>query len=189
MAAGDVAAAGPLPVPGALPASGELPASGGLPELANVSWRKCADEASLRRADRTWTLSIVAHEVQVLTRTPERRVAHGVLLGCGVWVVNLHATAHDEAAAQRDGSAAGSAALRWARDDPVVLAGDFNLRAPGWPGFAAAGGHDVDHVFVAGAVEAARSAEVLERGTLSDHAPVAVDLRLTISEAGDGPDV
>lgn len=140
--------------------------------------------AILARRDR-----IVAHEVQVLTRTPERRVAHGVLLGCGVWVVNLHATAHDEAAAQRDGSAAGSAALRWARDDPVVLAGDFNLRAPGWPGFAAAGGHDVDHVFVAGAVEAARSAEVLERGTLSDHAPVAVDLRLTISEAGDGPDV
>jgi len=67
MAAGDVAAAGPLPVPGALPASGELPAPGGLPELANVSWRNRADEASLRRADRTWTLSIVAHEVPFLT--------------------------------------------------------------------------------------------------------------------------
>jgi len=44
-----------------------LAASGELPELANVHWRERADEASLRRADRTWTLSIVAHEVPFLT--------------------------------------------------------------------------------------------------------------------------
>ena len=101
--------------------------------------------AILARRDR-----IVTHHVEVLTRSPERRVVHGVSLGCGVWVVNLHATAHDEAAALRDGAAAAAAALRWARGDAVVLGGDFNLRAPEWDGFARVGGHDVDHLFTAG---------------------------------------
>jgi endonuclease/exonuclease/phosphatase family metal-dependent hydrolase len=133
--------------------------------------------AILARHDR-----IVAHEMRLLTRTPERRVAHGVSLGCGVWVVNLHATAHDEAAAQRDGAAAAAAALEWARGDAVVLGGDFNLRSPAWPGFAGVGGHDVDHVLIAGALRARGPAQVLDRGTLSDHAPVAVDLRLTVGE-------
>jgi hypothetical protein len=40
-----------------------LPASGELPELANVHWRERAGERSLRRADRLWTLSTVAHEI------------------------------------------------------------------------------------------------------------------------------
>ncbi len=140
--------------------------------------------AILARRDR-----IVAHQVQPLTRAPERRVAHGVSLGCGVWVVNLHATAHDTRAAERDGGTAAAAALAWAQGEPLVFGGDFNLRAPQWPEFAAAGGHDVDHLFTAGAVTALRTAEVLDRGALSDHAPVAVDLRLTIGEAEDGPDV
>jgi endonuclease/exonuclease/phosphatase family metal-dependent hydrolase len=140
--------------------------------------------AILARRDR-----IVAHHVQPLTRTPERRVAHGVSLGCGVWVVNLHATAHNEAAAQRDGATAAGAALTWSRGGPLVLGGDFNLGAPQWPGFLAAGGHDVDHVFTAGALEAHRAAQVLDRGALSDHAPVAIDLRLTAGEPGADPDV
>jgi endonuclease/exonuclease/phosphatase family metal-dependent hydrolase len=136
--------------------------------------------AILARRDR-----VVAHEVQVLTRKPERRVAHGVLLGCGVWVVNLHATAHDTPAAERDGATAAAAALRWAEDGAVVLGGDFNLRDPRWPGFTAAGGNDVDHVFTAGALRAVGAAEVLDRGQLSDHAPVAVGLRLAIGSDGD----
>jgi endonuclease/exonuclease/phosphatase family metal-dependent hydrolase len=140
--------------------------------------------AILARRDR-----IVTHQVEVLTRSPERRVAHGVSLGCGVWVVNLHATAHDEAAALRDGAAAAAAALRWAGGDAVVLGGDFNLRAPEWDGFTPVGGHDVDHLFTAGAVEGRSGAEVLDRGALSDHAPVAAALRLTVGEAGDAPDV
>ena len=140
--------------------------------------------AIIARRDR-----IVAHRVQPLARTPERRVAHGVSLGCGVWVVNLHATAHDDAAAERDGATAADSALLWARGEPLVFGGDFNLRAPQWPGFATAGGHDVDHVFTAGAVTARRTAEVLDRGELSDHAPVAVDLSLTVGEDEDGPDV
>lgn len=136
--------------------------------------------AILARRDR-----IVAHHVTVLTRTPERRVTHGVLLGCGAWVVNLHATAHDGPAAERDGTAAAQAAREWARQDPLILGGDFNLRAPQWPGLVAVAGHDVDHVFIAGALEATSAAEVLDRGSLSDHAPVAVDLRLTSGESGD----
>jgi endonuclease/exonuclease/phosphatase family metal-dependent hydrolase len=140
--------------------------------------------AILARRDR-----IVIHRTQTLTRTPERRVAHGALLGCGVWVVNLHATAHDDAGAQRDGTAAAEAARDWARGDPLVLAGDFNLRAPQWPGFGAVAGNDVDHVFIAGALAPRGGAEVLDRGTLSDHAPVAVNLRLTVGEDGEGPDV
>jgi endonuclease/exonuclease/phosphatase family metal-dependent hydrolase len=112
-----------------------------------------------------------------------------VALGCGVWVVNLHATAHDTPAAERDGATAAAAALRWAQGDPVVLGGDFNLRDPHWPGFTAVGGHDVDHVFTAGRVRALHAAEVLNRGELSDHAPVAVDLHLTIGEDAAGADV
>jgi hypothetical protein len=59
----DLAAAGASPVsqvPGHLPASGELP------ELENVHWRERTDEPALRRADRLWTLSTVAHEVPFL---------------------------------------------------------------------------------------------------------------------------
>ena len=134
--------------------------------------------AILARRDR-----IVSHHVQQLTRTPERRVAHGVLLGCGVWAVNLHATAHDAAAAERDGHAAADAGRQWAPSDPIVLGGDFNLRDPQWPGFTRVAGHDVDHVFIAGALEARGGAEVLDRGTLSDHVPVAVDLWLTAGQA------
>jgi hypothetical protein len=47
-------------------ALGGLPASGELPELANVHWRTRTGEESLRRADRAWTLSIVAHEIPFL---------------------------------------------------------------------------------------------------------------------------
>ncbi|MGZ4193436.1 MAG: endonuclease/exonuclease/phosphatase family protein [Solirubrobacteraceae bacterium] len=140
--------------------------------------------AILARRDR-----IVAHRVQRLCHRPERRIAHGVLLGCGVWVVNLHATAHDTAAAQRDGAAGAGAAQDWADGGPVLLGGDFNLRDPLWPGFKRVAGHDVDHIFIAGTMAAAGAGEVLDRGTLSDHAPVAADVCLTTGEPGVRPDV
>jgi endonuclease/exonuclease/phosphatase family metal-dependent hydrolase len=140
--------------------------------------------AILVRRDR-----IVRDRVELLCRRPERRLAHGVLLGCGVWVVNLHATAHDTAAAQRDGTRAAAAARDWAGGDPVVLGGDFNLRDPHWPDFEHVAGHDVDHIFLAGAITAAGAGEVLDRGTLSDHAPVAVQVRLTTGEIGGPADV
>jgi hypothetical protein len=44
-----------------------LAGPGELPELARVPWRERAEERTLRRADRLWTLSTVAHEVPFLT--------------------------------------------------------------------------------------------------------------------------
>src|SRR4051812_3621243 len=107
---------------------------------------------------------------------PERRVAHGVLLD-DVWVVNLHAQVHSDARACAD---LAKAAARWASSPHVVLGGDTNVRRPRADGFAVAGGHGVDHVLVRGFAPARVS--VLDRGTLSDHAPVLVDL--TRQDAG-----
>lgn len=56
---------GPREPPG-LPELRALPEPPGLPELASVHWRARADEASLRRADRTWTATTAAHEVPFL---------------------------------------------------------------------------------------------------------------------------
>src|ERR1700684_3901986 len=53
--------------------------------------------ALLARHDR-----IVAEHAVRLCRWPERRWAHGIELACGLWVVNLHATAGNATRAQRD---------------------------------------------------------------------------------------
>jgi endonuclease/exonuclease/phosphatase family metal-dependent hydrolase len=126
--------------------------------------------AILARRDR-----IVAQRALRLCRTPERRWVHGVELASGVWVANLHATAHDTAAAWRDGRTAAAAATAWAAGSPLVLGGDFNLREPGFDGLTRVGSRDVDHLFVAG-MQAVGAPEVLERGSLSDHPP----LRITV---------
>jgi hypothetical protein len=44
----------------------ELALTGELPELAAVYWRRRVDPRGLRRADRLWTLSTVAHELPFL---------------------------------------------------------------------------------------------------------------------------
>jgi endonuclease/exonuclease/phosphatase family metal-dependent hydrolase len=119
--------------------------------------------------------AIVAHRWRRLCIWPERRWVHGVLLErAGMWVANLHATAHNTAAAVRDGRLAAAAALEWAGDASLVLGGDFNLRELSFDGFAHAGGHDVDHLFLRGLSAGGARAEVLDRGPLSDHAPVRV---------------
>lgn len=120
------------------------------------------------RADR-----IADHRWARLCRLPERRWVHGVRLGCGIWVANLHATVHDDAAAERDGSLAASTALGWAAGAPLVLGGDLNVRRPAPAGLEHAGGNDVDHVFVSG-LRVDGTPTVLDRGRLSDHAPAAV---------------
>jgi endonuclease/exonuclease/phosphatase family metal-dependent hydrolase len=108
---------------------------------------------------------------------PERRVVHGVRLEpSGVWVANLHAQVHSPERARADTALAARAALRWASGAPLVLGGDFNQRRPAAEGFTHAGGSYVDHVLVRGLV-ADGPARVLERGSLSDHAPVLVRLR------------
>src|SRR3954447_11678947 len=47
-------------------------------------------------------LRIAEHRALALRRRPERRVAHGVRLADGPWVVNLHAQVHSEQRAQAD---------------------------------------------------------------------------------------
>jgi endonuclease/exonuclease/phosphatase family metal-dependent hydrolase len=114
------------------------------------------------------------HRVLELTRTPERRVAHGVSLPGGGWVVNLHATKDPKQRTHADVAAARGAALDWAGDQPVILGGDFNLTRPEVAGFTHAGGRHVDHVYVRGIDGAA--VEVLEAGRLSDHRPLRVSV-------------
>jgi endonuclease/exonuclease/phosphatase family metal-dependent hydrolase len=118
---------------------------------------------------------IAEHRTLTLRHWPERRTMHAVRIGAG-WVGNLHAQVHSEARAQADLRKAAAALLEWAGDDtPVVLGGDTNTRRPNAPGFAIAGGHDVDFITARGMQRRGR-VEVLDRGILSDHAPVLVRL-------------
>jgi endonuclease/exonuclease/phosphatase family metal-dependent hydrolase len=116
-----------------------------------------------------------------LRRLPERRVAHAVRLGDGTCVVNLHAQVHSVPRARADIAKARAMALAFAQDAPLVIGGDFNIRDPELPGLRRVAAHHVDQVFARG-FEATGAARTLERGHLSDHAPVLVALRATASE-------
>lgn len=116
------------------------------------------------------------HRIAELTRRPERRVAHGVALADGTWVVNLHASTGPWPRPREDGERALAAARGWAGDAPLVLGGDLNQTHPRLPGLRHIAGHHVDHLFAAG-YEAAAPAELLDAGPLSDHLPLAVRLR------------
>jgi endonuclease/exonuclease/phosphatase family metal-dependent hydrolase len=142
---------------------------------------------------------IAAHASLRLRVWPERRVVHAVRDGEGQWFANLHASVHNDARARADIERARVAALRWADEAaalaqagtelarataPLVLGGDLNLRDPHLPGFVHVGpAHGVDHVFARGLAPAA-PAELLDRGTLSDHAPVRVTLGTSAPAAG-----
>jgi endonuclease/exonuclease/phosphatase family metal-dependent hydrolase len=116
---------------------------------------------------------IEEHRTLRLRLSPERRRLQAVRLSDGVWVGNLHASVRNEPAAHREARLAEATMLAWAGGSPIVLGGDFNVRRFAFDRVLHAGGHDVDHVFVAG-LEPATGTEVLERGTLSDHAPVRI---------------
>jgi len=118
--------------------------------------------------------SIVEHRTRRLCWWPERRWMHAIRTSA-LWIGNLH-TGHDDAAILRDSRRAATTLLEWANGAPAVLGGDFNLRPFRLAGFGFACGNGVDLVFARG-LEAHGEAEVLERGSLSDHAPVAVELR------------
>ncbi len=124
---------------------------------------------------------ILEHRTQRLSWFPERRWLHAVLLArtddrpAPLWVANVHLTVRNAKAAMREASAAADAVLGWAGGAPVVLGGDFNVQSPSASGFELAGGHNVDHVLVSG-LRATGRPEVLVRGLLSDHAPVALNL-------------
>jgi endonuclease/exonuclease/phosphatase family metal-dependent hydrolase len=117
-------------------------------------------------------LVVAEHRVARLCRLPERRWLLAVRLG-RLWIGNLHASGPD-AFAVRDCARAGAALREWAgTGTPAVLGGDFNLRAPVVPGFALAGGHDVDCFALA---HVTGTVEVLDGGRLSDHSPVVLEV-------------
>ncbi len=127
---------------------------------------------------------IAEHRRRRLRRWPERRVCHAVALGDGLWCANLHAQVHSADRAQADIRRAAAAVLAWADGGPVLLGGDLNVRAPAAPGFAALGGHGVDHVLGHG-LRAAGPPETPARGPLSDHAPVIVTV-MALPSGGSG---
>lgn len=139
-----------------------------LPDVVK-SWGGGANAILSRRG-------IQDHRHATLRRWPERRVVHAVRLADGSWAANLHATAHSSARAAVDLWRARAAALEWSGTAPLILGGDLNLREPRVPGFVQVAGVTVDHVFCRG-WEPVGGGEALPRGRLSDHAPVAVDLR------------
>jgi endonuclease/exonuclease/phosphatase family metal-dependent hydrolase len=118
---------------------------------------------------------ILDHRAARLRRAPEARWVHGVRLESG-WAVNVHSQNHPEALALRDTRVAIDHARTWAVGAPLIFGGDVNLKKP--PAFAGmlhVGGNHVDHLFTSGRVAAGKR-EVLDRGVLSDHPPVAVTL-------------
>jgi endonuclease/exonuclease/phosphatase family metal-dependent hydrolase len=126
---------------------------------------------------------VVEHAIRRLSIWPERRWVHAVRLhSAGVWAANLHGGGPID-----DARLAAATAHRWAGDRPVVLGGDFNLRDLALEGFVYAGGHGVDHVFVRGLAPVPGGAEVLDRGRLSDHAPVRAILTSALAPAREPP--
>jgi endonuclease/exonuclease/phosphatase family metal-dependent hydrolase len=114
---------------------------------------------------------IVEHRVRRLSRRPERRWMHAVRLEDGVWVGNLHTAADAE-----QGLDAAETLLEWAGGAPAILGGDFNVRELELPGFVRAGGSGPDHVYVTAGLAPGGETVVLERGGLSDHAPLLVSV-------------
>ena len=114
----------------------------------------------------------------------EPRLVSAVRLD-GVVVANLHATndfsRSEVPLAELD--RARRFAERHARaGDAIVLAGDFNVRAPSLEGYSAPG-PGLDHVLVHGADASAlhvwpREARLQNGAVLSDHAPVELRVRL-----------
>jgi endonuclease/exonuclease/phosphatase family metal-dependent hydrolase len=126
--------------------------------------------------------AIIEHRTRRLSLLPERRWIHAVRLkDPAIWVANVHLDAN-----LRQALRAAATIETWAGRSPAVLGGDFNLDAPSVPGFRHAGGDDVDHLYVRDLH--AITAIVLERGHLSDHAPVVVTVTpAQVPAAGRAP--
>lgn len=89
-------------MPDASTATGHPPA-GVLPELANVYWRRRADEGSLRRAGRLWTLSTAAHTVPFVAAAALLVVLNPVTIPVAI-VALAHAWVIPELYAARGGN-------------------------------------------------------------------------------------
>jgi endonuclease/exonuclease/phosphatase family metal-dependent hydrolase len=135
------------------------------PDLIKSNGGGC--DAILVRRSAGW---IAEHRGRRLGLRPERRWVHGVRVQ-GIWICNLHTKADP-----RQCELAASTVRSWTSSLPIVLGGDFNVRSLALDGFEHAGGHGVDHVFVRG-LEVVASAQALEHGGLSDHAPLLAVVR------------
>jgi endonuclease/exonuclease/phosphatase family metal-dependent hydrolase len=123
---------------------------------------------------------VAEHRTRRLCRWPERRWLHAARVstdGGSVWTGNLHCTVRNPSAALREGRLAAAVMRSWAGEAPVVLGGDFNERGLALDGYRCLANHDVDYVFGSGGLTGC-AAELLNRGRLSDHAPVAVTVEV-----------
>ncbi len=127
---------------------------------------------------------IASHRAVRLRISPERRVAQMVRLASGPCLVNYHASTTPRRATE-ELARIWELALPWARDAPLVVGGDLNLRTPRAPSptIAHVATRDVDHVFVRGLVADAPTQQPARSmrqpgGTheLSDHPPLIVSL-------------
>lgn len=130
---------------------------------------------------------VAEHRARRLCLLPERRWVHGVRLTIQsrpVWVCNLHTNSNAlegrRAAVAAAGWASGAAAGPAHAETPALLGGDFNVRGLMLEGWRPAGGHGVDQFYVRG-LEPVGPAQVLDRGHLSDHAPVMVTVRSLVA--------
>ena len=127
---------------------------------------------------------IADHHAVTLTRLPERRKMHWARLDSGVCVANLHASTNGKRAG-REVVRAAALAAEWSDSMPLVFGGDLNLRPARQPApFEALREHldvveptardAIDHLFARG-LQLAATPRQLDRGRLSDHAPVLAE--------------
>ena len=90
------------------------------------------------------------HRTRELTREPERRVMHGVLVDGSGWVVNLHASTHPPEQRRADSARRGGDGAGVGGRGAAVFGGDLNSTRPAMPGVVHVRGHHVDHFFMAG---------------------------------------
>ena len=122
---------------------------GQLPELENVHWRTRVDEPALRRADRLWTLSTVAHEVPFLVTAIALPLLAPVLVVVSLFALGF-AWAIPELYAAR-----GAGVLRPVRRGPAAPSDGAERRALGLLGDLV--GHEARQLV-------ARTGLVVERG-------------------------
>ena len=122
---------------------------GQLPELENVHWRTRVDEPALRRADRLWTLSTVAHEVPFLVTAIALPLLAPVLVVVSLFALGF-AWAIPELYAAR-----GAGVLRPVRRGPAAPSEGAERRALGLLGDLV--GHEARQLV-------ARTGLVVERG-------------------------
>jgi len=121
-------------------------------------------------------MRVLEHREERLRWWPEQRWMHAVRLEDGTWLGNLHVQTQPRPKPERDIARAVAALDRWTRAaDRVVLGGDFNIGDPDVPGMRKIGGGGVDFVFARGLGR--EGGERLEAGRLSDHPPLAFELR------------